>query len=211
MNLLHNYRRDLLQQQSTHSSRSAGAATAAIDIVSTTSRGGVSANSSNVPGRGACRDSNSFLLRAFGKEDKSHVTPELLSALVAAHDASEAVVHLVRFVYFNPAVPENLNVHAPKEFPATTLVFDGLEWTERNKEDTAAKMVFEMASDLMTHIEDHPSAVTPIKADDYDAFYSGIEEDVDLFDVARRTIDAYSYVTTFSLMDSPLRPAGGGG
>jgi hypothetical protein len=140
-------------------------------------------------------NNNTFNIMAFGHEDKSHLTPELLTQLILAHSADNAVLHLVRFVHFNPNMPHNMNVFAPKDTPSRARVFDGTGWKEFNKEDTAMLMAQGLADDLVARIEDNTAKVNVFKADEYNKYCKRqLECDLDLMENAVNTIDAHSYL-----------------
>ena len=137
---------------------------------------------------------NNFNIMAFGSEDKSHLTPELLERLIARHPAGTAVLHMVQLVHFNPSKPENMNVCANVDEPSKARVFDGRGWRDLNKEDTALNMAKEVADDLVSHIDGNPASVTPYKTEHYHEFAEGLDYDLGTIERTVDAIDEYSYM-----------------
>ena len=105
---------------------------------------------------------NNYNIVAFGHEDKSHLTPELLTELIAAHAADTAVLHLV-------CLP-TLGVFANKDTPSRARVYNGTGWADFDKEDTALRMAKGMTGNLSSHIEKIPTGV--FKAEEYTEYYA---------------------------------------
>lgn len=138
---------------------------------------------------------NTYHINAFGHEDKSFITPEVLTELIAAHAAENALVKLVMHVHFNPAVPHNMNVFAHKDTPSRARVFDGTGWTEFDKEDTAMRMAHGVADDLVSHIQNNPEKMNVRRKEEYmDYCDEGMNYDGDMLHDTMTTMDTYSYL-----------------
>jgi hypothetical protein len=112
-----------------------------------------------------------------------------------AHSPNKAVLHLIRFVHFNPHMPQNMNVFAPKDTPSRAKVFDGTGWKEFDKGKAAMMMAQGLADELVARIEDNTVKVDISKADDYNKYCKRqLEFDLDLVAKAVDIIDDYSYL-----------------
>ena len=137
-------------------------------------------------------------INAFGKEDKSHITPELLSCLIRQHSPSTALRHLVKEVHFNPLAPQNMNVHDPEdEYPSRLQVYDGAIWNLIDKEDTAVQMANTICDDLLKHISKHQDKLGPMhKTEEYDEeLKDGIDDSPGMIEDVLETILDNNYHT----------------
>ena len=137
-------------------------------------------------------------INAFGKEDKSHITPELLSCLIRQHSPTTAMRHLVKEVHFNPLVPQNMNVHDPEdEYPSRLQVYDGAGWNLIDKEDTAVQMANTICDDLLKHISKHKDKLGPMhKTEEYDdELKDGIDDSPGMIEDVLETILDNNYHT----------------
>lgn len=118
-----------------------------------------------------------FHVYAFGKEDMSLLTPEVMDLMVslAADNGPDAVARMVNLVHFDPKSPHNMNVYVPpNDHGLPAVVFNGQAWkAERNNCDAIRGMIRERASNLKEHVEDNPGRVSKRDTAAFERFYFG--------------------------------------
>jgi len=136
-------------------------------------------------------------INAFGEEDKSHITPAILSHLIRSHSPNTALRHLIRDVHFNSLVPQNMNIFDPSDGHLTSRlkVFDGKFWNLVEKEDAAVQMTNAVSDDLLAHISKNTQSFNPIKTEEYtDELNGGIDYSPGMIEDALATIKEYNYL-----------------
>ena len=88
-------------------------------------------------------------LNAFGKENLDILTPGLLDSIIENPDSG--IVKLIRFIHFNPNVPENRNVVIRNKKDPYFDVFNGDYW-EKQEKDTTIHNLLSTKKDIM---DDH--------------------------------------------------------
>lgn len=132
-------------------------------------------------------------IMAFGKEDKSFLTPELIKALInqtnlAEDDPINTVVRLVEYVHFNPTKPENMNVFAldnTKASANSAKMFNGSRWVVMDKNDVAARVASAHTKLIKESIA--MSDVDEQSKEEYSCLDDNSETDWDLLE---KTLDA---------------------
>ena len=129
---------------------------------------------------------------AFGREDMTHVTPDVMNALLKmAHkdgggDFDQAVVRVMALVHYNPSLPGNMNVYVPSA-KKDALVYDGKAWRTRYNSTTVFNMACGCAARLMEHVEDGGGEQLPrAVAEAFSTYYDRIEPDGALESRARK-------------------------
>ena len=122
---------------------------------------------------------------AFGKEDMSFLTPELLTKLVekAQESGDDVVTSMVRLVFFNPAMPENMSVCLSKKGGGGKVdVFNGDKWREQDTKITAFHMATGCASELVEHADANHHVVPRGAAAHVDAYYDTMTQESPVVD-----------------------------
>lgn len=130
---------------------------------------------------------------AFGREDVSHLTPEIFEMLarLGAKNGDAAVTHLVALVHFNPHKPENMNVRVDAR-DEDVKVYDGRAWqTERAEGYTVSRLICDKAADLMEFVGDNAGRLRRAAADGFEAYYDtpGLEAKEGLREQVRGAIE----------------------
>jgi hypothetical protein len=144
---------------------------------------------------------NSSLL-AFGKEDTCHITPKLIANLLKGEENNyKAIVKLIKFVHFNPAMPQNMNVYADNDLNAdawSSKLYDGIRWKKFSKGDCAIEVAKRLGDKAKQHLNSVPHLVDKERLSDFYDFHSQMHRDIDMEKFSLDAIKKNSYLVTMN-------------
>jgi len=95
---------------------------------------------------------NNIILNNYGKEDMSHITDAIKTALLKIPYG--AIPKLIEKVHFNDAKPENKNIMLPNKNDNLVKVFQGDKWVYKDKKETITNLVDSKYLIIDDHFED---------------------------------------------------------
>jgi hypothetical protein len=96
---------------------------------------------------------NNIILNNYGKEDLSHITDAIKTALLKIPYG--AIPKLIEKVHFNDAKPENKNIMLPNKNENLVKVFVGDKWVYKDKTETITNLVDSKYMIIDDHFEDN--------------------------------------------------------
>ena len=95
---------------------------------------------------------NNIILNNYGKEDMSHITDAIKTALLKIPYG--AIPKLIEQVHFNDKKPENKNIMLPNKKDNLVKVFQGDKWVYKDKNETITNLVDSKYMIMDDHFED---------------------------------------------------------
>lgn len=90
-------------------------------------------------------------INAFGKENLEAVTEEFMDEVV--NDPERGIVRLIKFIHFNPELPENRNVIIKNKKDPFFNVFNGKKWEKQSKDETIHNLLTTKKDIMDDHYE----------------------------------------------------------
>ena len=90
---------------------------------------------------------NNIKIVAYGKEDLSYITDDIYKILL--NKGFKSVQNLVEYIHMNENKPENQNIHISNMRDNYVLIFDGIKWCLKERDDVMQEMI-ENKTDILT-------------------------------------------------------------
>ena len=90
---------------------------------------------------------NEIKILAYGKEDLSFITDDVYKVLL--NKGFKSVQNLVEYIHMNDNKPENQNIYISNMRDNYVLIFDGIDWRLKERDDILQEMV-ENKTDILT-------------------------------------------------------------
>ena len=95
---------------------------------------------------------NEIKIIAYGKEDLSYITNENYRLIL--NKGFKSVPHLVEYIHFNQNKPENHNIYISNMRDNLVLIFDGIDWQLKERDDILQDMIDNNADILYDKFEE---------------------------------------------------------
>jgi hypothetical protein len=103
-------------------------------------------------------NNNTINLIAHGKEDLTKLTKEeFLEILRSGYDSP---IKLTEKIHFNPDRPENHNIYISNKKGKYALVFNGADWSSKNKKDVIQNLYEDKKDYIETYMSDYVADLT---------------------------------------------------
>ena len=97
-------------------------------------------------------NTNNIKLLAFGKEDMTHIVDELYKKIL--NRGFKSVPTLVEHVHFNKNKPENHNIYISNIRTNYVLIYDGIDWKLKEKDDILQQLMDDKTAILTDKFEE---------------------------------------------------------
>ena len=115
---------------------------------------------------------NNYNMNAFGKEDLSHITDEVIKNIFS--NPSSSVIKMIKEIHFNEQCPENMNVRQPNLKINLVDLFNGVDWEKHNKEDVIHNLIASK-KDILDDVIDKVN-IEDLKKEEYSKFSSELDQ-----------------------------------
>lgn len=114
-------------------------------------------------------------LNAFGKENLEMLTQEILNNIIA--NPNDGIVKLIKFIHFNPSLPENRNIMIKNKKEPYIDVFNGDYWEKQEKEAAIHNLISTKKDIMDDHFETlvEKNMVTKIMKNNYSDFSNTLD------------------------------------
>ena len=124
---------------------------------------------------------NNIEINAFGKEDISCLTKDILFKVIKNPDSG--IPLLIKLIHFNPEYPNNQNICIKNKKDNYLDVYNGQEWEKKNQKDTIDNLIIskkDMADDFfdeqINNIHNESKIINSITQQSYENFTDTIDE-----------------------------------
>ena len=124
---------------------------------------------------------NNIEINAFGKEDISCLTKDILFKVIKNPDSG--IPLLIKLIHFNPEYPNNQNICIKNKKDNYLDVYNGQEWEKKNQKDTIDNLIIskkDMADDFfdeqINNIHNESKIINSITQQSYENFTDAIDE-----------------------------------
>jgi hypothetical protein len=141
---------------------------------------------------------NNYNMNAFGKEDLSHITDEVIKNIF--NNPSSSVIRMIKEIHFNEQCPENMNVRQPNLKINLVDLFNGVDWEKHNKEDVIHNLIASK-KDILDDVVEKIN-IEDLKKEEYSKFSN--ELDQALYKSMIKHVEDNKSIQKYNTMDTKI-------